>query len=97
MSQDDRSRLRHGIRGNLNALKLGLSALELGLSRDETLEFVEYLGQAAEKLDEQMGEYDRLPDPVDAPPGEPSRSAGGWAIAASDAAAAVPGVGGLVE
>ena len=61
MSQDDRSRLRHGIRGNLNAIKLGLSALELGLGRAETLEFLEYLVQAAEKLDEQMAEHDELP------------------------------------
>ena len=79
MSQDDRSRLRHGIRGNLNAIKLGLSALELGLSRDETVEFLEYLDQAAEKLAEQMGEFDALPEPVEPPAAEPVPRATAWA------------------
>ena len=59
--QDPAARLRHSIRGTINALKLGTSALDTGLTREETLEFVEYFEQAADKMVVLLDEYDELP------------------------------------
>jgi hypothetical protein len=61
--QDDAGRLRHSIRGCINALKLGTSALDTGLTRAETLEFLDYFDQAAEKMCHLLDEYDALPSP----------------------------------
>jgi hypothetical protein len=35
------SLLRHSIRGTINALKLGVSAMETGLTHDEAIEFLD--------------------------------------------------------
>jgi hypothetical protein len=61
MHQDDAGRLRHSIRGCINALKLGTSALDTGLNREETLEFLDYFDQAAEKMCHLLDEFDALP------------------------------------
>jgi len=63
-TQDDGARLRHSIRGCINALKLGTSALDTGLNREETLEFLDYFDQAAEKMVHLLDEYEALPDPA---------------------------------
>ncbi len=67
MHQDEASRLRHSIRGCINALKLGTSALDTGLTREETLEFLDYFEQAAEKMCHLLDEYEALPEPTPTP------------------------------
>ena len=64
MQDDPAARLRHSIRGCINALKLGTSALDTGLNREETLEFLDYFDQAAEKMIHLLDEYEALPDPA---------------------------------
>ena len=68
MSDDPAGRLRHSIRGCINALKLGTSALDTGLNREETLEFLDYFDQAADKMCGLLDQYDALPPAPDAPP-----------------------------
>lgn len=58
---DDVARLRHSIRGCINALKLGTSALDTGLNREETLEFLDYFDQASDKMVTLLDEYEALP------------------------------------
>lgn len=62
MLQDEPARLRHSIRGTINALKLGTSALDTGLNREETLEFIEYFEQAADRMVTLLDQYDALPE-----------------------------------
>jgi hypothetical protein len=61
MHQDEASRLRHSIRGTINALKLGTSALDTGLNRTETLEFLDYFDQAADRMCVLLDQFDALP------------------------------------
>ncbi len=68
---DDAGRLRHSIRGCINALKLGTSALDTGLTREETLEFLDYFDQASDKMIHLMDEYDQLPPEAVPPPPSP--------------------------
>ena len=70
--QDDAGRLRHSIRGCINALKLGTSALDTGLNRAETLEFLDYFDQAADKMVHLLDEYDALPESAVAAPVAPT-------------------------
>ncbi len=65
---DDAGRLRHSIRGCINALKLGTSALDTGLTREETLEFLDYFDQAADKMCTLLDQYDALPADAVTPP-----------------------------
>jgi signal transduction histidine kinase len=60
--QDDVSRLRHAIRGCLNALKLGVSALDTGMSGDEAVEFLGYLEQSADKMVVLLDQWESLPE-----------------------------------
>ncbi len=69
MHQNEAARLRHSIRGCINALKLGTSALDTGLNRQETLEFLDYFDQAADKMVTLLDSYDALPPE---PPAEPA-------------------------
>ncbi len=57
---DEAASLRHSIRGCLNALKLGTSALSAGLSQEEVLEFLCYLELAADKMKRLMDDADAL-------------------------------------
>lgn len=59
--QDDASRLRHSIRGCLNAMKLGSFALAPDMTRDEAEEFVGYLEQSADKMILLLDQWDALP------------------------------------
>ncbi len=59
---DESSRLRHTIRGCLNSLKLGTSALDTELSPEEVLEFLYYLDQAADKMVRLIDQLDALPE-----------------------------------
>ena len=65
---DEASRLRHSIRGCINALKLGTSALDTGLNREETLEFLDYFDQASDKMCVLLDQFDALPPEELAPP-----------------------------
>ena len=67
MHHDEAARLRHSIRGTINALKLGTSALDTGLTREETLEFVAYFEQAADKMVVLLDQYDALPETAGRP------------------------------
>ena len=67
MHQDEAGRLRHSIRGCINALKLGTSALDTGLTFEETLEFLDYFEQAAEKMVTLLDQLDALPSTEVAP------------------------------
>jgi hypothetical protein len=60
--QDEVKLLRHSIRGTINALSLGTSAMSTGLTRDEAIEFLDYIIQAADKMCSLMDQYDALPD-----------------------------------
>jgi hypothetical protein len=60
---DQYSLLRHSLRGTFNALKLGVSAMETGLTRDESLEFLGYIIQATDKMSVALDEYEALPWP----------------------------------
>ena len=66
---DDAARLRHSIRGCINALKLGTSALDTGLNREETLEFLDYFDQASDKMVTLLDQFDALPPGADADSG----------------------------
>jgi hypothetical protein len=60
---DQYSILRHSLRGTFNALKLGVSAMETGLTRDESLEFLGYIIQATDKMSAALDDYEALPWP----------------------------------
>jgi hypothetical protein len=51
-------RLRHSIRGSVNAIKLGITVLEIGLPADEAAEFLTYIEDAAGSLGAQLDEYE---------------------------------------
>jgi hypothetical protein len=61
---DDESRMKHALRGCLNALKLGTSALDMDLPPAEALEFLAHIEQAADKLVILMEQWDALPQIV---------------------------------
>jgi nitrogen-specific signal transduction histidine kinase len=61
---DEASLLRHSIRGTINALKLGVSAMDTGLTDDEAVEFLDYIIQAADKMNTLLDQYEVLPDEV---------------------------------
>ncbi len=60
--QDDVSRLRHSIRGCLNAMMLGVSALELDLTPEESVEFLTDIASAADQMASMFDEYELLVD-----------------------------------
>ncbi len=60
---DEYGLLRHSLRGTINALKLGVSAMDAGLTRDEAIEFLDYIAQAADKMSTLLDQYDALPWP----------------------------------
>jgi hypothetical protein len=60
---DQYSLLRHSLRGTFNALKLGVSAMETGLTREEALEFLGYIMQATDKMSSALDDYEALPWP----------------------------------
>ena len=64
---DEASLLRHSIRGTINALKLGMSAMDTGLTHDEAIEFLDYITQASEKMCSLLDQYEALPDSVKLP------------------------------
>ncbi len=73
---DEASLLRHSIRGTINALKLGVSAMDTGLTDDEAIEFLDYIIQATEKMGTLMDQYDLLPDEVKVNRAVPTMGAG---------------------
>jgi hypothetical protein len=64
---DQYSLLRHSIRGTIHSLKLGVSAMDTGLTRDEALEFLEYIVQATDKMSTLLDQYEALPWPAPTP------------------------------
>ncbi len=60
---DEYKLLRHSMRGTINALNLGTSAMDTGLTRDEALEFLDYIVQAADKMCTLLDQYESLPWP----------------------------------
>lgn len=58
---DDYALLRHSLRGTINALSLGIQALDTGLTREEALEFLDYIEQAADKMSVVLDQYEALP------------------------------------
>jgi hypothetical protein len=60
---DQYSLLRHSLRGTFNALKLGVSAMDTGLTQDESLEFLGYIIQATDKMSSALDQYEALPWP----------------------------------
>jgi hypothetical protein len=61
------SLLRHSIRGTINALKLGVSAMDTGLTREESIEFLDYIIQATDKMCTELDSYEALPDELKVP------------------------------
>jgi hypothetical protein len=59
---DELSRLRHGMRGILNAMSLGVCALEIGLSAKESAEFLKDIERSAGELTALLDEYEPLLD-----------------------------------
>jgi hypothetical protein len=59
---DEVSLLRHSIRGTINALKLGVSAMGTGLNDEEAVEFLEYIIQASDKMCTLLDHYDKVPN-----------------------------------
>jgi hypothetical protein len=53
-------RLRHSIRGSVNAIKLGVTVLEIGLPADEAVEFLTYIEDAADQIGKHMDEYETV-------------------------------------
>jgi hypothetical protein len=70
------SLLRHSIRGTINALKLGVSAMDTGLTRDEAIEFLDYIIQATDKMCTELDQYEALPDTLKIPAPPPAVSSG---------------------
>lgn len=58
---DQPSLLRHSIRGTINALKLGVSAMDTDLTQAEAVEFLEYIIQATDKMCVLLDQYEMLP------------------------------------
>ena len=50
------------MRGCLNAMKLGVSALDTGMSGDEAVEFLGYLEQSADKMVVLLDQWEALPE-----------------------------------
>ncbi len=71
---DQYSLLRHSLRGTFNALKLGVSAMEAGLTHEESLEFIGYIIQATDKMSAALDDYEALPWPPPVDAGHPARS-----------------------
>lgn len=61
---DQYSVLRHSIRGTIHSLKLGVSAMDTGLSCDEAMEFLDYIVQATDKMSMLLDQYEALPWPA---------------------------------
>jgi hypothetical protein len=61
-SNDAIRRLRHSLRGSINAMKLGLTVLEIGLSPAEAGEFLGYIEDAATSICVHLDEYDKVLD-----------------------------------
>ncbi len=59
---DDLSRLRHGMRGLLNAISLGVCALEIGLTKEESVEFLGDIARSAGELSAMLDEYEPIFD-----------------------------------
>lgn len=64
MVDDEMRRLKHDIRGCLNAMKLGTSVLDMDLPVAEALEFLAQIEQTADKLVILMEKWDALPPMV---------------------------------
>ena len=56
------SETRHAMRGSMNALKLAVAVLEAEMPPEETLEFVSYLENAADKLIRLIDDCPQLTD-----------------------------------
>jgi nitrogen-specific signal transduction histidine kinase len=59
--QDDLKLIRHSIRGTINALKLGAQVLDERLPNDEAIEFLDYVIQAAERMNTLLDQYEVYP------------------------------------
>ncbi|HTL29528.1 MAG TPA: histidine kinase dimerization/phospho-acceptor domain-containing protein [Tepidisphaeraceae bacterium] len=60
--ESDVARLRHDLRNKVNALRLSISALEIAEDKQETLEWLETIIRAAERLDELLQENGHASD-----------------------------------
>ena len=60
--QTEMSRARHDLRGRINALKLCVSALEVCDSPEETLDFLEMIESATDKVIESSQEMEKVYD-----------------------------------
>jgi hypothetical protein len=67
MDQDDQTepsesirKLRHSLRGSINAMKLGITVLEIGLPPSEAEEFLGYIEDAATSICAHLDEYDKV-------------------------------------
>jgi hypothetical protein len=71
MDHDDQNeairKLRHSLRGSINAMKLGLTVLEIGLPASEAGEFLGYIEEAADSICVHLDQYDLVLDKI--PPG----------------------------
>jgi hypothetical protein len=80
---DEAQLLRHSLRGTINALKLGVSAMDTGLDDAEAVEFLDYIIQASDKMCVLLDQYDLLPDSAKGVSvSVPSAGAGSGALAA---------------
>ena len=59
--QDELKLIRHSIRGTINALKLGAQVLDERLPHEEAIEFLDYVIQAAERMDTLLDQYEAYP------------------------------------
>jgi hypothetical protein len=59
---DDVSRMRHAIRGCLNAMRLSAFALDKSMAAEDAAEFLGYLESSAEKLLVLIEQWDELPE-----------------------------------
>jgi nitrogen-specific signal transduction histidine kinase len=59
--QDDLKLIRHSIRGTINALKLGAQVLDDRLPREEAIEFLDYIIQAADRMNVLLDQYEAYP------------------------------------
>lgn len=62
MPPEDVSRMRHAIRGCLNAMRLSAFALEASMTPDDAAEFLGYLENSADKLLALIEQWDALPE-----------------------------------
>ena len=56
--EDDVRRLRHSLRGSVNAMKLGITVLEIGLPAGEAAEFLTYIEDAAASVSSMLDDYE---------------------------------------